>query len=92
MRLRWIGHALTAELQLTVDAESSLRDAHDVAVGAEHRLPPEVPRLTAATIHMDPAADEGPDSHIAIAHHRRLRQGLVGPETSESLADTRMVR
>lgn len=66
LRLRWIGHALTAELQ--------------------------VPRLTAATIQVDSAAGEGPDPHIAIAHDRRLRQGLVGPKASESLADTRMVR
>ncbi|KUJ67789.1 cation diffusion facilitator family transporter [Streptomyces albus subsp. albus] len=71
LRLRWIGHRLRAEVAITVDGESSVRQAHQVAVAAEHALLHAVPRLTAALVHADPAPDAGlPDPHAELAHHR----------------------
>ena len=55
MRIRWIGHTLRAEAEVTVDPELSLSAAHDVAHHAEEHLLTYVPRLTAATIHVSPA-------------------------------------
>ena len=55
MRLRWIGHALRAEVDLAVPADLTLRQAHEVAHAAEHRLRHDVPRLAAATVHAHPA-------------------------------------
>jgi cation diffusion facilitator family transporter len=54
VRLRWIGHRLHAETEITVGAELSLAAAHAIAVDAEHRLGHAVPRLTSALIHPDP--------------------------------------
>lgn len=71
VRLRWIGHALYAELQMSVDVASSLREAHDISVDVEHRLLHEVPRLMAATVHVNPTSDGARDPHDAIAHHRQ---------------------
>ncbi len=35
---RWIGHRLRAELAVVVDGEATLRQAHAIAVEAEHAL------------------------------------------------------
>jgi cation diffusion facilitator family transporter len=70
VRLRWIGHNLRAECEVTVDAEVSAVQAHQVAVGAEHGLLHALPRLAAALVHADPQAQEGTDYHAALASHR----------------------
>jgi cation diffusion facilitator family transporter len=55
MRIRWIGHTLRAEADVTVDRDISLAEAHEIAHHAEAHLLDQVPRLTAATIHASPA-------------------------------------
>ncbi|MGY5012385.1 cation diffusion facilitator family transporter [Streptomyces sp. 900105755] len=70
LRLRWIGHRLRAEVAVVVDGEATVRQAHAVAVAAEHALLHAVPRLTAALVHADPAPAPGQaDPHLALAHH-----------------------
>ncbi|MDT0309239.1 cation diffusion facilitator family transporter [Streptomyces sp. DSM 44917] len=68
VRMRWIGHALRAEAELVVAPHLTVVAAHEVAVAAEHALIHTVPRLTAATVHIDHTAT-GPDPHAALAHH-----------------------
>ncbi|WP_293994786.1 cation diffusion facilitator family transporter [Streptomyces sp.] len=73
LRLRWIGHRLRAEVAVVVDGESTVRQAHAIAVGAEHALLHAVPRLTAALVHADPAPVPGQaDPHLALAHHAHV--------------------
>ncbi|MFJ5773765.1 cation diffusion facilitator family transporter [Streptomyces sp. NPDC093094] len=70
LRLRWIGHRLRAEVAVVVDGEATVREAHAVAVEAEHALLHAVPRLTAALVHADPAPAPGEaDPHQALEHH-----------------------
>ncbi|MET8719177.1 cation diffusion facilitator family transporter [Streptomyces misionensis] len=70
LRLRWVGHRLRAELAVVVDGEATLRQAHAIAVAAEHALLHALPRLTAALVHADPAPVPGErDPHLALAHH-----------------------
>ncbi|MDX3234242.1 cation diffusion facilitator family transporter [Streptomyces sp. ME03-5709C] len=70
LRLRWIGHRLRAEVAVVVDGDLTLRQAHRVAVAAEHALLHAVPRLTAALVHADPAPVPGlVDPHAELAHH-----------------------
>ncbi|MFI1400498.1 cation diffusion facilitator family transporter [Streptomyces sp. NPDC020681] len=70
LRMRWIGHRLRAEVAIVVDGELNVRDAHQVAVDAEHALLHAVPKLTAALVHADPAPAPGaPDPHLVLAHH-----------------------
>jgi cation diffusion facilitator family transporter len=56
VRLRWIGHALRAEVDLSVPRGVTVEAAHQTAHAAEHRLTHAVPRLTAATVHAHPAS------------------------------------
>jgi len=70
LRLRWVGHRLRAELAVVVNGEATLRQAHAIAVAAEHALLHALPRLTAALVHADPAPVPGErDPHLALAHH-----------------------
>lgn len=70
LRLRWIGHRLRAEVAVVVDGEATVREAHRIAVDAEHALLHAVPRLTAAMIHADPEPVPGAgDPHLPLAHH-----------------------
>jgi cation diffusion facilitator family transporter len=70
LRLRWIGHRLRAEVAVEVDGEANVREAHHIAVEAEHALLHAVPRLTAALVHADPAPAPGEtDPHLPLAHH-----------------------
>jgi divalent metal cation (Fe/Co/Zn/Cd) transporter len=66
--MRWIGHTLRAEAEVVVDPHRTVVEAHAVAVGAEHALIHAVPRLTAATVHVD-HPPYGADPHAGLAHH-----------------------
>ncbi|GAA5772003.1 putative cation efflux system protein Rv2025c [Streptosporangium roseum] len=70
VRLRWIGHALRAEVDIAVRHDLSLIEAHAVAVEAEHRLIHDLPRLRAATVHADPDGPAGTDHHAVLLTHR----------------------
>lgn len=54
LKIRWIGHTLRAEADVTVPANLTVEEAHDIAHHAEHHLLHDVPRLTAAIIHVSP--------------------------------------
>jgi cation diffusion facilitator family transporter len=65
VRMRWIGHELRAEAEITVDGTVTLAEAHRICVNAEHELLHAIPRLVAATVHADPHTAAG------AAHHSR---------------------
>jgi cation diffusion facilitator family transporter len=55
VRMRWLGHRLLADVELDVDPDRSLSEAHRIAHDAEHALTHAVPKLTEATVHAYPA-------------------------------------
>ena len=50
LHIRWIGHALRAEVDATVRADLTVVEAHDLAHHAEQHLLHDLRRLTAATV------------------------------------------
>ncbi|MEN4448049.1 cation diffusion facilitator family transporter, partial [Mycobacterium sp. SM3041] len=54
VRMRWMGHRLHADVELDLDPELSLAQAHQIAHDAEHHLVHAVPKLTTALIHAYP--------------------------------------
>ncbi|MFI1825769.1 cation diffusion facilitator family transporter [Streptomyces sp. NPDC020412] len=68
VRLRWVGHGLRGEVEIVVDPQLTVVRAHALAVAAEHALIHAVPRLTAATVHVDHTPVTG-DPHAPLAHH-----------------------
>ena len=73
IKLRWIGHRMHAEAAVVVDTNLTLLAAHEIAADAEHQLTHHVPRLTGATVHVDPASHPGDDHHTGLSHQRRDR-------------------
>ena len=69
VRIRWVGHELHAEAEVTSDGNLTLTEAHDAAEHAHHDLLHAVPRLAKATIHTSPSARDGLDPHALTAHH-----------------------
>ncbi|HEX6553981.1 MAG TPA: cation diffusion facilitator family transporter [Ktedonobacteraceae bacterium] len=72
-RARWIGHTLHVTLNIEVDPELKLADAHAIAEEVRHRLVHEVKGLSEAIIHTDPSSHGG-DFHQLMAHHQQEAQ------------------
>ena len=73
VRARWRGHRLDAELQLTVEASTSLEDAHSVTREVQHQLSHALPYLGKAIIHVDPTTAAGEQHHrIGVHEHDGL--------------------
>jgi cation diffusion facilitator family transporter len=68
-RMRWIGHQLRAECEIMVDDASTVADAHAIAHDAEHRLIHNIPRLTSAIVHAEPAGAIRAEQHASVAAH-----------------------
>jgi cation diffusion facilitator family transporter len=66
IRLRWIGHQLRAECEILVAADTTVVQAHQVTVDAEHNLLHALPGLRAALVHADPAPSQGSEDHHAV--------------------------
>ncbi len=69
LRLRWIGHRLHAEAEISVDPARTQVDAHAIAHEAHHALLHAIPRLAEVIVHVSPADPDGIDRHTATAHH-----------------------
>ena len=76
-RLRWIGHQLRAECEIVVDEQLTIVEAHRIAEECQHRLLHEIPRLTAALVHADPA---GGRHHELTAHHAAEQRASAAKE------------
>jgi len=85
VRIRWVGHELWADAEITVDCDRSLSEAHAVAERAQHDLLHELPRLARVTVHVDPCDHAGSDHHAETAHHF----GAPQPERSAKVGAAR---
>lgn len=54
LRLRWIGHTLHADGDITVPADLPVSAGHDIAHHAEEHLLEALPRLTSVVLHVSP--------------------------------------
>ena len=61
VRMRWIGHRLSADAELDIDATLTLNEAHRLAHNAERTLTHAVPRLSTALVHAYPATPAADD-------------------------------
>lgn len=60
IRVRWIGHRLHTEINITVDSDLSVKEGHDITNQVREMLLNNIAYLSGTTIHVDPmdAADE----------------------------------
>jgi cation diffusion facilitator family transporter len=68
VRARWLGHRLHAELNIAVDPELTIAQAHTIAAEVRHRLLHRLSYLSLVVIHVDPA-DQSGEAHHRIGEH-----------------------
>lgn len=72
VRIRWIGHELHAELNITVDGGLTVRQAHDITEDTRHQLLHRIGRLSDIIIHVNPP--DTAEAHARTAHHQPARK------------------
>ena len=65
-KVRWIGHRLVTDLDITVPASLPVREAHAIAEDVRHTLLHRVPHLDDAHVHVDP---DDSHAHEGAIHH-----------------------
>ena len=68
VRARWLGHRLHAELNIAVDPQLTIAQAHAVAGEVRHQLLHHLDYLSLVVIHVDPA-DQSGEAHHRIERH-----------------------
>lgn len=65
-KVRWLGHRLVADLDITVAADLPVRAGHAIAESARHELLHQIAHLDDVHVHVNP---DDPDAHATAAHH-----------------------
>ena len=68
VRARWLGHRLHAEVNIAVDPQLTIAQAHAVAGEVRHQLLHHLDYLSLVVIHVDPA-DQSGEAHHRIERH-----------------------
>lgn len=68
VRVRWLGHRLHAELNISVRPDLSVEKGHEIAKEVRHNLMHHLRYLSDATVHVDPVTASG-ESHHRIEEH-----------------------
>lgn len=68
VRVRWLGHRMHAELNVTVRADLSVEEGHEIALEVRHELLHCLRYLSDATIHVDPEHASGRGHHYIEGH------------------------
>ena len=68
VRARWLGHRLHAEMNIAVDPQLTIAQAHAVAAEVRHQLLHHLDYLSLVVIHVDPA-DKSGEAHHRIDEH-----------------------
>jgi cation diffusion facilitator family transporter len=68
VRVRWLGHRLRAEVNVSIDAKLTVDEGHRIAGMVHHELMHHLPYLSQATIHVDPAGASGERHHRFQEH------------------------
>jgi divalent metal cation (Fe/Co/Zn/Cd) transporter len=68
VRARWLGHRLHAELNIAVDPQLTIAQAHAIAAEDRLRLLHHLSYLSLVVIHVDPA-DQSGEAHHGIREH-----------------------
>lgn len=73
VRARWAGRSLYVQLDLAVDENRPLREAHDIAEEVRHRVLHGTDGVSDVMVHLDPwsAASDRHAYHAVTAHHGR---------------------
>jgi cation diffusion facilitator family transporter len=66
VRLRWLGHTLSAELEITVDEDLPTWESHQIAEQVRQALFAAQAKLATVMVHVDPCGHSGKDPHAPL--------------------------
>ena len=69
VRMRWLGHTMLAEVNLSVRPDLSVAQGHEIAQEARHQLMHHLQYLANATVHVDPVGSSGEEHHQRAEDH-----------------------
>lgn len=69
VRVRWMGHRLSASVSLVVDCRQSVAEGHHIAEHVRHALFHQVGRLDTVIVHVDPCECGEIDAHAHTRSH-----------------------
>ena len=69
VKVRWLGHRLHAEINITVDASLSVESGHAIAKEFRHELLHHLRYLSDTIIHVDPVTASGSEYHNIAEHN-----------------------
>jgi cation diffusion facilitator family transporter len=76
VRARWVGHTLHIAMNIEVDAQLTLLQAHEIAEEVRHQLFHNIAGVSEVIVHTDPSSASG-DYHQELAHHVQAAQRPV---------------
>jgi divalent metal cation (Fe/Co/Zn/Cd) transporter len=68
VRVRWLGHRLHAEVNLSLIDDLSTSKAHDIAMDARHEIQHHLPQISNVIVHVDPPDVSGEIFHRTKEH------------------------
>lgn len=68
VRVRWVGHRLHAEVDVTVESKLSVEEGHETGKEVRHRLLHHLSYLSDAVVHVDPSTASGGEHHRVAGH------------------------
>jgi cation diffusion facilitator family transporter len=74
IRVRWIGHQLHAEVNLTVASTLSVAEAHKICINVRNEILHELPYISNVVIHADPQGLSGEAFHRVKVHEHGDQQ------------------
>lgn len=76
LRMRWMGHRLSAEVHISVDPLLTTVISHQIAEELRHELFHQVSNLAEVVVHVEPWADEMEAVHQLTLHHEPVPQPI----------------
>jgi cation diffusion facilitator family transporter len=75
IRVRWTGHRMQGDADVSVQADLTIAEGHEIAERVEHELLHATPHLEAVTVHLHPMLDgvELAELHELSGHHAGTR-------------------
>ncbi|MBI4315363.1 MAG: cation transporter [Chloroflexi bacterium] len=70
IRVRWLGHNITVELQICVDGRLPVTDAHTIAERVRGELLGHMPKINDVIVHVDPVETYAGEHHLKGDEHR----------------------
>ncbi|HYL88855.1 MAG TPA: cation diffusion facilitator family transporter [Burkholderiales bacterium] len=82
VRARWLGHRLTAELDVAVSGDSTVREAEEISSAVENQLLAHIPALSTAHVRLRPAV-----AALHAGHHHAPDPVAVKGELGEGVIE-----